>query len=77
MALAAQLHGLATTTPTLWKIAMVTGVCQLCFYYNDLYNLTIVHSGRELLVRLLQAAGAATRPPATPDGPAFIRLAPI
>ena len=31
-----------------------------CFYYNDLYDLTVVHSSRELLIRLLQAAGAAS-----------------
>ena len=44
----------------LWKIAIVTALCELCFYYNDLYDLTVVHSNRELVVRLLQAAGAAT-----------------
>jgi len=69
MALAANLHGavgapdasaaLAAPPTTFWKIALVTALCQLCFYYNDLYNLTVVHSNRELVVRLLQAAGAA------------------
>ncbi len=44
----------------LWKIALVTLVCQLCLYYNDFYDLTLVHSSRELVVRLLQAAGAAS-----------------
>jgi sugar transferase (PEP-CTERM system associated) len=44
----------------MWKIALVTGLCQICFYYNDLYDLTVVHSSRELLIRLLQAAGAAS-----------------
>jgi sugar transferase (PEP-CTERM system associated) len=43
-----------------WKIAAMTAVCQLCFYYNDLYDLTTVHSRRELLIRLLQASGAAS-----------------
>src|SRR3970282_1870818 len=43
-----------------WKIAFITALCQLCFYYNDLYDLTTVHSRRELLVRLLQASGAAS-----------------
>src|SRR5262245_25608177 len=63
MALAASLH--ATGSPqeaagaALWKIAVVTALCQLCFYYNDLYDLTVVASNRELVVRLLQAAGAA------------------
>jgi sugar transferase (PEP-CTERM system associated) len=60
LALAAQLHGsLDGAGATVWKIALVTALCQLCFYYNDLYDLTIVHSSRELVVRLLQAAGAA------------------
>jgi sugar transferase (PEP-CTERM system associated) len=58
MALATSLHGAALGT-TLWQIAVVTALCQLCFYYNDLYDLTVVHSNRELVVRLLQAAGAA------------------
>ncbi|HEX6974758.1 MAG TPA: exopolysaccharide biosynthesis polyprenyl glycosylphosphotransferase, partial [Vicinamibacterales bacterium] len=43
-----------------WKIALVTVVCQLCLYYNDFYDLTLVHSNRELVVRLLQAVGAAS-----------------
>jgi sugar transferase (PEP-CTERM system associated) len=46
--------------PNLWKIAVVTLVCQTCLYYNDFYDLTLVHSTRELIVRLLQAAGAAS-----------------
>jgi sugar transferase (PEP-CTERM system associated) len=63
MALAASLHGgFSGTDPgaMLSKIAIVTVLCELCFYYNDLYDLTIVHSNRELVVRLLQAAGAAS-----------------
>jgi len=63
MALAANLHGAFTAADPpavmLSKIVLVTALCQLCFYYNDLYDLTIVHSNRELVVRLLQAAGAA------------------
>src|SRR3954463_16428069 len=62
MALAASLHGaplVGAPSATLGKIALVTALCQLCFYYNDLYDLTVVHSNRELVVRLLQAAGAA------------------
>jgi sugar transferase (PEP-CTERM system associated) len=63
MALAASIHG-GFESPAagaiLWKIAAVTALCELCFYYNDLYDLTVVHSNRELVVRLLQAAGAAT-----------------
>ena len=59
VALAAQIHGIGGSEAILWKIALVTVVCQLCFYYNELYNLTIVQSSRELVVRLLQATGAA------------------
>src|SRR4029077_7523303 len=50
---------LAAGPMSFWKIALVTALCQLCFYYNDLYDLNVVHSNRELVVRLLQAAGAA------------------
>src|SRR3954462_8666314 len=61
VAIAARAHGgAADVTNDLWKIALVTGLCQVCFYYNDLYDLTVVHSSRELLIRLLQAAGAAS-----------------
>jgi sugar transferase (PEP-CTERM system associated) len=62
MALAAGVHGgfsAGTPAALLSKIVVVTALCQLCFYYNDLYDLTIVNSNRELVVRLLQAAGAA------------------
>src|ERR671925_158107 len=61
VAIAARAHGAgADVAHDVWKIALITGLCQLCFYYNDLYDLTIVHSSRELLIRLLQAAGAAS-----------------
>jgi sugar transferase (PEP-CTERM system associated) len=39
---------------------LVTVLCQLCLYYNDFYDLTIVQSPRELVVRLFQAVGAAS-----------------
>jgi sugar transferase (PEP-CTERM system associated) len=58
--IAASAHGGGSSLADVWKIALVTGLCQICFYYNDLYDLTIVHSSRELLIRLLQAAGAAS-----------------
>jgi sugar transferase (PEP-CTERM system associated) len=44
----------------LWKVAIVTGLCLLCLYYNDLYDLTVVRSNRELIIRLLQAVGSAS-----------------
>ena len=28
----------------LWRVALITALCELCFYYNDLYDLTVVHS---------------------------------
>ena len=60
MVLAANLHESSeATTAIAWKIAAVTALCQLCFYYNDLYDLTVVQSSREVIIRLLQATGAA------------------
>jgi sugar transferase (PEP-CTERM system associated) len=44
---------------TLWKVVLVTALCELCFYYNDLYDLTCVHARGELLVRVLRGTGAA------------------
>ncbi|HXD73727.1 MAG TPA: TIGR03013 family XrtA/PEP-CTERM system glycosyltransferase [Vicinamibacterales bacterium] len=58
--IAARVHGPIDTVPgAFWKIAFATAVCELCFYYNDLYDLTIVHSKAELLVRVMRAAGTA------------------
>ena len=60
MLLAAQAHGsLGTAMSALWKIGLATAVCELCFYYNDLYDLTAVHPKAELLVRVMRAAGTA------------------
>ena len=60
VALAATFQQTPDLVGSFWKIALVTGVCQLCLYYNDFYDLTLVHSNRELVVRLLQAVGAAS-----------------
>jgi sugar transferase (PEP-CTERM system associated) len=60
VALAAAFQDTPDLPANLWKIAVVTVICQLCLYYNDFYDLTVVHSNRELIVRLLQAAGAAS-----------------
>jgi len=57
---AAYVHGGLADPAALWKICLATLLCQICLYYNDLYDLTVVHSNRELLVRLLQASGAAS-----------------
>jgi sugar transferase (PEP-CTERM system associated) len=60
MALVAQMYspgdGLVTAV---WKGGIVALLCLLCLYFNDLYDLTIVRSSRELFIRLLQAVGAA------------------
>ena len=60
VALAAAFQQTPNLWANLWKVALVTLICQLCLYYNDFYDLTLVHSNRELVVRLLQAAGAAS-----------------
>src|ERR1700682_4963520 len=57
---AAHLHGsLDHATGAMWEVVLVTALCELCFYYNDLYDLTCVHAKGELLVRVLQGTGAA------------------
>ena len=60
VALAAGMQDTPDLVANVWKIGLVTIVCQLCLYYNDFYDLTLVHSTRELVVRLLQAVGAAS-----------------
>ncbi len=56
---AARFHGALVDNGALWKVVLVTLVCELCFYYNDLYDLTCVHPKGELIIRVLQATGAA------------------
>lgn len=43
----------------LMKALLITFCCQMCLYYNDLYDLNITDSLVELGIRLLQALGAA------------------
>jgi sugar transferase (PEP-CTERM system associated) len=58
MLVAARANGsLDSALAALWKIVLATAVFELCFYYNDLYDLTVVHSRAELLMRVLRAAG--------------------
>jgi sugar transferase (PEP-CTERM system associated) len=58
MLLAARAHGsLDSALAAFWKIGLATAVFELSFYYNDLYDLTIVHSRAELLMRVMRAAG--------------------
>jgi hypothetical protein len=42
------------------KSMLITAVCQMALYYNDLYDLKITSNYIELGIRLLQALGIAT-----------------
>jgi len=42
-----------------WKGSVVSALCMLCLYYNDLYDLTVVRTPREVFIRLLQSVGSA------------------
>ena len=42
------------------RLGIVVGVCLTCFYYSDLYNLQVISRKAELLIRLMQALGAAS-----------------
>ena len=41
------------------KILLITCICQICLYYNDLYDLKITDTFSELGIRLLQALGVS------------------
>jgi sugar transferase (PEP-CTERM system associated) len=41
------------------KLFLITIVCQACLYYNELYDLNIIDSLKELAVRLMQSFGVA------------------
>jgi sugar transferase (PEP-CTERM system associated) len=58
--LAIRLTGPAEDPDLLWRILLATGLFLVCLYYNDFYDLSVVHSSRETGVRLLQAGGAAS-----------------
>lgn len=48
---------------TMWvclKALLIAIICQICLFYNDLYDLTVIDSFSELGIRLLQALGAAS-----------------
>jgi len=42
------------------KILLVTAICQLCLYYNDLYGDGLIQFCRETVVKILQALGVAS-----------------
>lgn len=51
--------GLQVELGLLMKALLITVACQVCLYYNDLYDLKITDTFVELGIRLLQALGAA------------------
>jgi len=42
------------------KALLIAGVCQVCLYYAELYDLRLVSDRRELFVRIVQALGSAS-----------------
>ncbi len=42
-----------------WKITLVTLVCLIALYFYDLYDLTVIHNRRQLVVRLIKALASA------------------
>lgn len=42
------------------KLLLIAGVCQLCLYYADMYDLRLVSDRRELCVGIVQALGSAS-----------------
>ena len=50
----------AIDTGFLWRVALPSGLVLVCLYYNDFYDLTVVRSGREVVIRLFQAGGVAS-----------------
>jgi sugar transferase (PEP-CTERM system associated) len=43
-----------------WKAIFVAAICQLCFYFGDLYNLRIVADRREMFIRIVQGLGVTS-----------------
>lgn len=41
------------------KVVMITAICQLCLYYADIYDLRSITSRLDVVLRVLQALGAA------------------
>jgi sugar transferase (PEP-CTERM system associated) len=46
-------------TNTIWRYALVIFVCEISFYYNDLYDMQIVRSRSVFAVHLLESLGFA------------------
>jgi sugar transferase (PEP-CTERM system associated) len=52
-------HFILSSHQLILKTLLIAGVCQLCLYYNDLYDLKVTDTFKELFVRLIQALGAS------------------
>jgi sugar transferase (PEP-CTERM system associated) len=52
--------GLLPDSALLSKVLLITVVCQICLYFNDLYDLKSIHSRAEILIRALKSFGAAS-----------------
>jgi sugar transferase (PEP-CTERM system associated) len=42
------------------KALFIAGVCQICFYFGDLYNLRVVSDRREMFIRIVQGLGVTS-----------------
>jgi sugar transferase (PEP-CTERM system associated) len=42
------------------KALFIAAVCQLCFYFGDLYNLKVVSDRREMFIRIVQGLGVTS-----------------
>ncbi len=52
-------YGLINYNAVIPKIVLITFICQLSLYYNDLYNTNIIRTKQETIIRSLQALGVA------------------
>ena len=44
----------------IFRITLITIICQICLYYNDLYDFDVVSTVPEISIRLLQALGVTS-----------------
>jgi sugar transferase (PEP-CTERM system associated) len=42
------------------KAMFIAGVCQICFYFGDLYNLKVITDRREMFIRIVQSLGVTS-----------------
>src|SRR6185436_10641352 len=55
-----RLAGAAPAAGLVPRVLLVIVVCQLCLYYRNLYEFRVLANRSELLIRVLQALGAAS-----------------